>query len=87
MEENYWVHVELFPGTASQYSAKALNELQAIFLHARAGELRSLLSAKASGPDTQRSDALTSETHTFPYTVIEREGLINFIESFKGVFR
>ncbi|KAH9003468.1 hypothetical protein EDB86DRAFT_3100033 [Lactarius hatsudake] len=30
-EENYWIHVELFPGTASQYSAKALNDLQVVF--------------------------------------------------------
>ncbi|KAI9458592.1 hypothetical protein BJY52DRAFT_412960 [Lactarius psammicola] len=34
-EENYWIHVELFPGTASQYSAKALNDLQVIFSNAR----------------------------------------------------
>ncbi|KAI9458588.1 hypothetical protein BJY52DRAFT_412811 [Lactarius psammicola] len=36
LEENYWIHVELFPGTASKYSAKALNELQVVFSHARA---------------------------------------------------
>ncbi|KAH9031461.1 hypothetical protein EDB84DRAFT_1271049, partial [Lactarius hengduanensis] len=36
LEENYWIHVELFPETASPYSAIALNELQATFLHARA---------------------------------------------------
>ncbi|KAH9171924.1 hypothetical protein EDB89DRAFT_1030082 [Lactarius sanguifluus] len=41
LEENYWIHVELFPETASQYSAIALNELQAIFLHARADALTS----------------------------------------------
>ncbi|KAH9031463.1 hypothetical protein EDB84DRAFT_170415 [Lactarius hengduanensis] len=35
-EENYWIHVELFPGTASQYSAKALDELQVVFSRARA---------------------------------------------------
>ncbi|KAH9171926.1 hypothetical protein EDB89DRAFT_1967722 [Lactarius sanguifluus] len=35
-EENYWIHVELFPGTASQYSAKALHELQVVFSRARA---------------------------------------------------
>ncbi|KAN0127126.1 hypothetical protein V8E53_015064 [Lactarius tabidus] len=41
LEENYWIHVELFPETASQYSAVALNELQASFLHARADALTS----------------------------------------------
>ncbi|KAI9458566.1 hypothetical protein BJY52DRAFT_411425 [Lactarius psammicola] len=41
LEENYWIHVELFPETASQYSAIALNELQATFLHARADALTS----------------------------------------------
>ncbi len=39
LEENYWVHVEMFPSTASQYSATALNELIVILLNARAGEL------------------------------------------------
>jgi hypothetical protein len=33
LEENYWIHVELFPETASQYSVQALNELQVVFLH------------------------------------------------------
>ncbi|KAN0131012.1 hypothetical protein V8E53_011145 [Lactarius tabidus] len=41
LEENYWIHVELFPETASQYSLTALNELQVIFLHARADTLTS----------------------------------------------
>ncbi|KAH9164843.1 hypothetical protein EDB89DRAFT_1850829, partial [Lactarius sanguifluus] len=41
LEENYWIHVELFPETASQYSETALNELQATFLHARADALTS----------------------------------------------
>jgi hypothetical protein len=41
LEENYWIHVELFPETASQYSAIALNELLATFLHARADGLTS----------------------------------------------
>ncbi|KAH9042552.1 hypothetical protein EDB85DRAFT_2139121 [Lactarius pseudohatsudake] len=36
LQENYWIHVELFPETASPYSLTALNELQIIFLHARA---------------------------------------------------
>jgi hypothetical protein len=38
LQENYWIHAEMFPETASQYSLTALNELQVIFLHARAGE-------------------------------------------------
>ncbi|KAH9003462.1 hypothetical protein EDB86DRAFT_3218122 [Lactarius hatsudake] len=32
LQENYWIHVELFPETASQYSAVALNGLQAVLL-------------------------------------------------------
>ncbi|KAF8256838.1 hypothetical protein EI94DRAFT_1762481 [Lactarius quietus] len=27
LQENYWIHVELFPETASKYSAEALNEI------------------------------------------------------------
>jgi hypothetical protein len=38
LEENYWIHVELFPETASQYSAVALDEILVTFLHARAGK-------------------------------------------------
>ena len=34
-------HVEMFPATASQYAAPALNELTVILLNARAGMLRS----------------------------------------------
>ncbi|KAF8257102.1 hypothetical protein EI94DRAFT_1634117, partial [Lactarius quietus] len=41
LEENYWNHVELFPETACQYSASALNELLVSFLHARADALTS----------------------------------------------
>jgi hypothetical protein len=41
LQENYWIHMELFPETASLYSLPALNELQAIFLHARADALTS----------------------------------------------
>ncbi|KAI9465769.1 hypothetical protein BJY52DRAFT_485793 [Lactarius psammicola] len=41
LQENYWIHVELFPETASQYALTALNELQIIFLHARADALTS----------------------------------------------
>ncbi|KAH9003466.1 hypothetical protein EDB86DRAFT_2364666 [Lactarius hatsudake] len=36
LEENYWIHVGLFPEAASQYSAQALNELQVVFLHVHA---------------------------------------------------
>ncbi|KAI9438660.1 hypothetical protein H4582DRAFT_1950065 [Lactarius indigo] len=60
-EENYWIHVELFPGTASHYSEKALNELQVVFSRAR-------------------TDAQTSETLTFPYTVKECDEFIDFLE-------
>ncbi len=42
LEENYWAHVEMFPATASKYSATALNELVIILLNARAGELKSI---------------------------------------------
>ncbi|KAH9017912.1 hypothetical protein EDB84DRAFT_1566645 [Lactarius hengduanensis] len=41
LQENYWIHVEMFPETASSYSLTALNELQIIFLHARADTLTS----------------------------------------------
>jgi len=41
LQENYWIHVELFPEIASQYSSTALDELQVIFLHARADALTS----------------------------------------------
>ncbi|KAI9509045.1 hypothetical protein F5148DRAFT_816527 [Russula earlei] len=41
LEENYWIHVEMFPGTAAQYATTALNELQIILLHARADALTS----------------------------------------------
>jgi len=41
LEENYWIHVEMFPETASQYSVFALNELLVTFLHARADALTS----------------------------------------------
>ncbi|KAI0261593.1 hypothetical protein BC834DRAFT_460071 [Gloeopeniophorella convolvens] len=42
LEENYWIHVELFPVTlVPQYSQTALRELQAILLHARADALTS----------------------------------------------
>jgi len=41
LEENYWAHMEMFPGTASQYSSTALNELIVILLNARADALTS----------------------------------------------
>ena len=30
LQENYWIHIELFPETASNYSAEALNEIYEI---------------------------------------------------------
>ncbi|KAH9026754.1 hypothetical protein EDB85DRAFT_162344 [Lactarius pseudohatsudake] len=36
LEENYWIHIGLFPDAASQYSVLALNDLKVVFLHARA---------------------------------------------------
>ncbi|KAI9433293.1 hypothetical protein H4582DRAFT_999249 [Lactarius indigo] len=41
LEENYWIHVEMFPDTASLYSFTALNELQIVFLKACADALTS----------------------------------------------
>jgi len=41
LEENYWAHVEMFPATASQYSATALDELVIILLNGRADALTS----------------------------------------------
>ncbi|KAF8257103.1 hypothetical protein EI94DRAFT_1760667 [Lactarius quietus] len=61
LEANYWIHVELFPETASQYSAKALNELQVIF-------------SKAS---------TSADAPAFPYTAIECEDFLDFLESSK----
>jgi hypothetical protein len=87
LQENYWVHVELFPETASQYSLTALNELQLIFLHARAGEAGSLLITFASGGDRRHLDALTSETPTFPYPAEQSEEFIDLLQRGKGVFR
>ncbi|KAH9003463.1 hypothetical protein EDB86DRAFT_2892491 [Lactarius hatsudake] len=37
LQENYWIHIELFPQTASKYSAVALNGLYIILLHVRTG--------------------------------------------------
>jgi hypothetical protein len=85
LQENYWVHVELFPETASQYSLTALNELQLIFLHARAGEAGSLLITFAPGDDRRHLDALTSETPTFPYPAEQSEEFIDLLQRGKGV--
>ena len=87
MQENYWIHVELFPDLASQYSLTALNELQAIFLHARAGEAGSILITLAPGGDRRHLDALTSETPTFPYPAEQSEEFIDLLQRGKGVFR
>ena len=86
MQENYWIHVELFPETASQYSLTALNELQVIFLHARAGEEQVSL-FRCTWADKQHLDALTSETPTFPYPAEQSEEFIDLLQRGKGVFR
>ena len=85
LQENYWIHVELFPETASLYSLTALNELQVIFLHARAGEAGNL-SIGARGGNRQCLDALTSDTPTFPYTAKQSEEFIDLLQRGKGVF-
>ena len=79
--------MELFPETASLYSLTALNELQVIFLHARAGEAGNFLIAHAPGSDRQYLDALTSDTPTFPYTAKQSEEFIDLLQCGKGVFR
>ena len=79
--------MELFPDLASQYSLTALNELQAIFLHARAGEAGSILITLAPGGDRRHLDALTSETPTFPYPAEQSEEFIDLLQRGKGVFR
>ena len=84
LQENYWIHVELFPETASLYSSTALNELQVIFLHARAGEAGNPL-IDARGCDRQYLDALTSDTPTFPYTAKQSEEFIDLLQRGKGV--
>ena len=77
--------MEMFPTTASQYAAPALNELTVILLNSRAGKLRSfsiqLRERQAA------SDALTSEIPTFPFTADERERFINLLQSSKGRLR
>jgi len=85
LEENYWIHVELFPETASEYSAVALNELLATFLHARAGETGSRLFAHPPGSNRQYLDALTSETPTFPYTADQCEDFVELLQRSKGM--
>ncbi|KAI9458591.1 hypothetical protein BJY52DRAFT_412882 [Lactarius psammicola] len=83
LEENYWIHVELFPETFSQYSAIALNELQATFLHARAGEAGNRLFAHAPGRGRQYLDSLTSETPSLPYTINQCGDIIDLLERSK----
>ena len=83
MQENYWIHVELFPETASKYSATALNEIYDVLRRSRAGETKS----DAPGSDAQRLYTLTSESPAFPHTDEEREELIDILEWSKGVFR
>ncbi|KAI0301652.1 hypothetical protein B0F90DRAFT_1628576, partial [Multifurca ochricompacta] len=55
LEENYWNHVEMFPETATQYANTALNELQVIFLNARAA-LDGLTSEVPTFPYTAEED-------------------------------
>jgi hypothetical protein len=86
LQENYWIHVEMFPETASQHSLTALNELQVIFLHARAGKAGTLLIALASGGDRRHLDALASETPPFPYTAEQSEEFIDLLQRGKGMF-
>lgn len=78
--------MELFPETASRYSANALNELHAIFLHARAGEAGNRLFFHAPGSDRRHLDALTSDTPTFPYTTSQCEDFIELLQRSKGMF-
>ncbi len=87
MQENYWIHVELFPETASKYSAVALNEIQAVLLDDQAGEAEKPLSARTHGSDRLLSYASASETPAFPYTAKQREELGDLLERSKGVFR
>jgi hypothetical protein len=86
LEENYWIHVELFPETASQYSAVALNELQVSFLHARAGKAGNRNISHSPRNDKPYLDALTSETPTFPYTAKQSQEFIELLQCSKGVF-
>ena len=86
LEENYWIHVELFPETASQYSAIAVNELLVTFLHARAGKAGNRLIFYAPGSDRHNLDALTSDTPTFPYTANQCQEFIELLQRSKGVF-
>jgi hypothetical protein len=73
----------MFPDTASQYSMAALNELQVIFLHARAGTTGSLLFVRA---DMLPLDALASETPTFPYMGNQIVEFIDLLQHNKGTF-
>jgi hypothetical protein len=84
LEENYWIHVELFPETASQYSAVALNELLVSLLHARAGKAGNrIFFFHAPESDKHHLDALTSETPTFPYTAKQSQEFIELLQCSK----
>lgn len=83
LQENYWIHVGLFPETASQYSSVALNELQAVLLLDCAGEAGKILSYHPLGV----TDYIhMPETPDFPYTAKQRGGLVDLLERSKGVF-
>lgn len=84
MQNNYWIHVELFPETASKYSALALNQLHAVLLLARAGE--TIFFFDRSGVIDILSEAAAFEPPAFPYTDEECEDLIEALERDKGVF-
>ena len=91
LEENYWIHVELFPETASQYSAIALDEILVTFLHARAGKAVNRLFTHAPGSDTLHLDALTSKepiVPTFLYTAVNErnQDIIELLQRSQGVF-
>ena len=87
LQENYWIHVELFPETASQYSAIALNDLHVTFLCARAGEAGNCLFSHTFRSNRPSLDALTSEIPTFPYTASQCEEFIELLQRSKGVFQ
>jgi hypothetical protein len=70
LEENYWIHVELFPETASLYSAVALDEILVTFLHARAD---ALTSTEPTIP-------------TFPYTTEQSRDFIELLQRSQGMF-
>ncbi|KAI9458596.1 hypothetical protein BJY52DRAFT_413027 [Lactarius psammicola] len=84
LQENYWIHVELFPETASKYSAAALNEIYDVLtMRSRAGETKSPL-CRHLGVMDNLLDALSLEPPPFPYTNEECEELIDILERRKG---